>query len=145
MNNQTSTKMRFLDPIIDSQTPIPMADYMSSYTMNGNVRISWFGSSRKVEEFLTGQTTPPEAVESEKNIGLPARPTLVLNMSPETAVLLLEHLTNQLNQGVQLPYESHDPSYISTSRRLPENLRELADKLEKISEGIHDESPDRYN
>jgi hypothetical protein len=134
MTDQTSEKIRFLDPIIDAQTPTPMSDYMSSYAMNGNVRISWFGSNRKVEDFLVGKTIPPEAVENEKNIGLPMRPTLVLNMGPETATLLLEHLATQMNENVQLPYESPNPSYIYAARHLPEILRGLADKFEEISE-----------
>lgn len=132
MPEKKEEKVRFLDPIIEASTPMPISDYISSYLMNGDIRIAWFGSNRMLEEFLAGRLTPSEAVESEYNIALPTHPTVVLNMNPSNAVLLLEHLVRQL-QNIELPEVSPVPSYKCAACRLPAPLRELADKLENIA------------
>ena len=108
--------------------------------MNGDIRIAWFGSNRMLEEFLAGRITPPEAVESEYNIALPTHPTVVLNMNSANAILLLDHLVRHLQNNADLPETSPVPSYKCAACRLPNPLRELADKLENIAKKNKDES-----
>lgn len=128
--DNNNKKIRFLDPLIDAQTPMPIADYMSSYTMNGNVRISWFCTDRLKEEFLNGNFTPEDAVETAQNISWTTRPVLVMDLSYDKATLLLEHLAEQMTSNIEFPVNSANPSYFCAACHLPALLRNLADKIE---------------